>query len=56
VLEELGLGPGWEVLWLGHNYAGHRPGCGPVYGLKGAQHTYAHCFGCQLDMPLEPAS
>jgi hypothetical protein len=56
VLEELGLGPGWEVLWIGHNYAEHRPGCGPVYGFRSAERRFAHCFGCQAEMPFEPAS
>jgi hypothetical protein len=56
VLEELELGESWEVLWLGHNYVGHRPGCGPVYGLRGAERRFAHCFGCQMEMPFEAES
>jgi hypothetical protein len=56
VMEQLGLGPRWEVLWLGHNYAGHRAGCGPVYGLRGAERSFAHCFGCQADMTFEAPS
>ncbi len=56
VLEELSLDGNWEVRWLGHNYAGHRSGCGPVYGLRGAHRRFAHCFGCEAEMPLETAS
>jgi hypothetical protein len=54
ILEELGLDGAWEVLWLGHNYHGHRPGCGPVYALRSSERTFAHCFGCQTEMPLDP--
>jgi hypothetical protein len=50
------LGGSWEVLWLGHNYAGHRQGCGPVYGLRGRERTFAYCFGCQTEMPFGAAS
>jgi hypothetical protein len=56
VLEELALGGNWEVRWLGHNYVGHRPGCGPVYGLRDAERGFAYCFGCQTEMPLAAES
>ena len=52
VLEELGLEGIWEVLWFGHNYAGHAAGCGPVYGLRGAERAFAYCLGCQLELPF----
>jgi hypothetical protein len=54
VLDELNLDGAWEVLWIGHNYAGHRPGCGPVYGLRGTERSFAYCFGCHADLPFEP--
>jgi hypothetical protein len=41
---------------LGHNYVGHRPGCGPVYGLRDAERGFAYCFGCQTEMPLAAES
>jgi hypothetical protein len=56
VLEELGLSGTWEVRWLGHNYSGHRPGCGPVYGLMSGERAFAHCVGCQSEMPFEATS
>jgi hypothetical protein len=56
VLEELGLNGIWEVFWLGHNHSGHRPGCGPVYGLKTVERTFAYCFGCQAELPFEGKS
>ena len=52
VLEELGLEGSWEVLWFGHNYAGHEAGCGPVYGLRSAERAFAYCLGCQLELPF----
>ncbi len=52
ILEELGLEGIWEVLWFGHNYAGHEAGCGPVYGLRSAERAFAYCLGCQMELPL----
>jgi hypothetical protein len=52
VLEELGLGGTWEVLWFGHNYASHEPGCGPVYGLRCPDRAFAYCLDCQIEMPF----
>jgi hypothetical protein len=56
VLDALSLSGVWEVVWLGHNYAPHRQGCGPVYGMKGEQRSFAHCFGCQAELPFDAAS
>jgi hypothetical protein len=50
ILEELGLGGSWEVLWFGHNYRGHAAGCGPVYGLRSAERAFAYCLGCQMEL------
>jgi len=54
VLTELGLEAMWEgeVVWIGHNYPGHRSGCGPVYGFIAPERSFAHCFGCQAEMPF----
>jgi hypothetical protein len=52
VLEELHLEGEWEVVWIGHNHPGHRRGCGPVYGLRGSEQSFAYCFGCQARLPL----
>jgi hypothetical protein len=27
-----------------------------VYGLRGGQRSFAHCFGCQTEMPFDAAS
>jgi hypothetical protein len=51
-LEELGLEGIWEVLWFGHNYAGHEAGCGPVYGLRSAERAFAYCLSCQMELPF----
>ena len=56
IREELGLGMEWEVLWLGHNYARHRAGCGPVYGLRSVERTFAYCIACQTEMTLDPTA
>jgi hypothetical protein len=55
VLHELGLEESWpgEVVWIGHNYPAHRPGCGPVYGFVAPERSFAHCFGCRAEMPFE---